>query len=305
MDHYLDIAVAVLRTAKRPLRPRAILTTAYRSGLVPAHLHGKTQHKTLQARISEDIVARREHSPFFRTAPGHFFLRDFLTDLSLPDKYRRELKSRRRVRELLGGPALAFDRGHLERLVHRGGYIDVGDILELLHSNSYRYDDPRRSDQGSVFLWSFVSVYRDDAVLSYRMGRYRDDRDTFVSKRSIGFSTLVHQEDRTLFSLRDFGIVDSGVQATRLDLDILETNTREWQHQFRVDLRHFRWISYGDNSSDLLAVIDFECPSWFEPLKRRLAMNDLCWLNLSVIPNDIEDFDPWSKSIITERCRVL
>jgi hypothetical protein len=56
VDTYLGIAQKVLERARRPLTPREILREAYRSDLVPYHLHGATQHKTLQARLSEHIL---------------------------------------------------------------------------------------------------------------------------------------------------------------------------------------------------------------------------------------------------------
>ena len=37
---------------------------AYNNRLVPSHLFGQTQHKTLGARLSEDILLRRERSAF-------------------------------------------------------------------------------------------------------------------------------------------------------------------------------------------------------------------------------------------------
>jgi hypothetical protein len=89
MDAYLDIAETVLRSLRRPLTPRAILNAAYKAGIVSDRLYGKTQHKTLGARLSEDLVQRNERSAFFRTAPGKFFLREFLSDTSLPEEYRR------------------------------------------------------------------------------------------------------------------------------------------------------------------------------------------------------------------------
>ena len=104
MDAYLSIALDILRQERRPLSPRSILAAAYKRGLVPEHLYGKTQHKTLQARLSEDIVARRDRGAFFRTAPGKFFLRELLRDESLPEEFRRPIPTRRRRRELLRGP---------------------------------------------------------------------------------------------------------------------------------------------------------------------------------------------------------
>jgi hypothetical protein len=216
LDAYLDIAVAILRSARRPLSPRAILAAAYRSGLVRPHLHGKTQHKTLQARISEDIIARRDHSLFFRTAPGRFFLREFLTDTSLPEEFRRPSPTRRRSRELLRGPALAIDYDILKGSTEENVAIRPQKIYALLKAERYRYDDPRNRDTHSVFVRSFVCVHRGSDVLTYRLGRYRDDRDGFMSRRSVGFSTLVHLDEHTLFNSGDDPSGSLGIGAPAL-----------------------------------------------------------------------------------------
>lgn len=293
LDAYLQIAEEVLAAERRPLSPRTILSTAYQRGLVPVHLHGRTQHKTLQARIAEDIVSRRESSLFFRTEPGKFFLRRFLTDTSVSDEFRSEFPARRRIRELVRGPALAVDYEDLKKVADRNVPISWKKISRLLNSDHYRYGDPR-TDKHLVFLRSFVCLYRDKSVLSYRAGRYREDRDSFLLRRSIGFSTFVDIDDRTLFNLRDFGIVDSGINATSIDLDL----PRPSDETLRAKLAYFIWPNESSAQSDLLAVVHFECPRWFEPLKRRLALNDLAWLDMSKPVNDIDDFDPWSKLIL-------
>jgi hypothetical protein len=295
LDAYLEIAAKILKAERRPLSPDAILRTAYRKALVPAHLHGKTQHKTLQARISEDIVHRRDHSLFFRTEPGRFFLREFLTDQTIPEEFRRPFPARRRFRELVRGPALAIEFEALRAVSKENTPIQPHKIFGLLKEERYRYDDPRNIRDNIVFVRSFVCVYRDDEILTYRIGRYRDDRDNFLSRRSIGFSTFVHLDEHTFFNLDDFGIIDSGIRATKIDLDIPDL---PFEDQVHAILSCFIWFTSGSGSTDLLAVINFECPSWFEPLKRRLALNDLAWLDACNPVNDVEDFDPWSKSVL-------
>jgi hypothetical protein len=88
LDSYLDIAEAVLRAARRPLTPRAIMATAFQSGIVPHHLFGKFQHKTLHARLSEDILHRKLESRFYRTDPGLFFLSDLRSDPGIRDEFK-------------------------------------------------------------------------------------------------------------------------------------------------------------------------------------------------------------------------
>lgn len=297
MDRYLDIAATILKSARRPLGPRAILSLAYQSGLVPAHLHGKTQHKTLQARISEDILARRDQSAFFRPEPGLFFLREFLTDETLPEVYRVPMATRRRMRDLLRGPALGVERSKLlETAGDHGECIPVQNILALLHAGDLQYADPKSKTEELIFIWSFVLVRRAQQVLSYRQGRYRESRDAFALRRTVGFSSLVQEDQSNLFNLADFGIVDAGVQATMLDLDIPTLAPLGAALEFRSHLKYFLWQPDGV-SRGLVAVVEFECPSWFEPLTRRLAINDLRWIDIFAI-NDLDDFDPWSKAVI-------
>jgi hypothetical protein len=294
LDAYLEIAVKILKAERRPLSPHAILAAAYRKALVPPHLHGKTQHKTLQARISEDIIDRRDHSAFFRTSPGRFFLREFLADESIPEEFRRPFPARRRFRELVSGPALAIRRDVLQTVAKQNTPIKPQKIFDLLKAERYSYDDPKNDRGDIVFLRSYVCVHRDHDILTYRVGRYRDDRDNFMSRRSVGFSAFVQIDEHTLFNLGDFGIVDSGVRATKIDLDIPDVAGE----RFDATLNYFVWCAAKEGRAELLAIIKFECPKWFEPLKRRLALNDLAWLDLSKPVNDIDDFDPWSKMIL-------
>jgi hypothetical protein len=294
LDTYLDIAAKILRAERRPLSPEAILREAYRTGIVPPHLHGRTQHKTLQARISEDIIHSGDHSLFIRTAPGRFFLREFLSDTSIPDEFRRPFPTRRRFRELVRGPALALEYNDLKNIADDNAEIASQKIFDLLSADRYLYEDPKAGKKKLVFLRSFVCVRRANSILTYRLGRYRDNRDSFMLRRSVGFWTFVHRDEHTLFNLDDFGIVDSGVQATKIDLDIPELSKPE---RLKASLRHFI-LTQGNEATDLLAVIDFECPGWFEPTKRRLALNDLTWLDATIPVNDIDDFDPWSKVVL-------
>lgn len=301
MDTYLDIAAEILRAQRRPLSSEAILREAYRNDIVPTHLHGRTQHKTLHARIAEDILRRGEHSLFMRTSPGRFFLREFLTDPSLPEDFRHPFPARRRFRELARGPALAINAAVLRSIAKENTVIDARSVLDLLQAERYKYEDPKDHDEHLVFLRSFVCVTRANSLLTYRLGRYREDRDNFLARRSIGFWTFVHRNERTLFNMDSFGIVDAGVHATKIDLDIPEPPKNE---RMLASLCCFIWsYQHEKHRSDLLALIRFECPKWFEPTKRRLAINDLAWIDTNAHVNNLDDFDPWSQMVLLEHYR--
>jgi len=286
------------------MSPRAILRLAYALDLVPHELHGKTQHKTLQARLSEDIIYLKERSAFFRTKPGTFFLRRFITDNSIPVDYRREMKARRRSRDLLKGPALSVELEELRNLNPASTSSEARSALEKIRSSSwFRYIDPKKPHPSQALIWSFASVMRDKCVLTYRIGRYRDNRDNFSLKRSIGFSSLVVEENRSLFDELTFGIEESALAAVAVDLNIPFWNAQAPDDHFVHSLKFLTCTD--DPTPNLLAFIKIKAPSWFEPTAFRLSLNDLRWMDLSAPPNNIEDFDPWSQLILNEHFAVL
>ncbi len=297
LDTYLNIAEAVLRGVRRPLTAKEILDTAYASDLVPSQLHGRTQHKTMGARLSEDILLLRERSAFFRTEPGRFFLREYLTDASIPEKHRIPMIARRRARELHRGRALALSRHALSKL--NGSALARDEVMSLLQSGGLHYTpDVHHRGLDDIVLWSFVVVTRDECVLTYRHGRYREGRDAFLRRRSIGFFTPVVDQDWNLFDKEDHGVISSGLKAIMVDLDVPAEAVfgRDKEDLARLN----RFLLYNENGQpkDLLAVIRFECPRWFDPAKRRLAINDLSWMSLRSQINHLEDFDPWSQSVL-------
>lgn len=299
LDTYLSVAEAVLRAARRPLSAREIVEIAYRYDLVPAHLYGKTQHKTVGARLSEDILARRERSLFFRSEPGRFFLRELLNDPTIPEAHRSPIVARRRQRELRRGAGLAISRDDAIKATTaiREAVNKLQSVIDTCRFH-YRPNSaaPLRSDD--LMVWSFVMFMREGEVLTYRHGRYREGRDAFLKRRSVGFFTPVVEKDLDLFDEGDHGIVASGVRAISFDLDLPPfVFGSDFQHSM-VRVADLVVAADANGHEDLLAVITMECPAHFEPLTRRLAINDLHWMRLDVPVNHIDDFDPWSQLIV-------
>jgi len=299
VSSYLQIAEEVLRVARRPLSARAILKQAYSLEIAPYHLYGKTQHKTLQARLSEDILQRREHSLFFRTKPGQFFLREFLTDTSIPAEYRQPIVARRRTRDLFLGPALSISYRYAARLLQSGQFAEADLVEKIANSGCYRYIDPKKKDDDDVLLWAVSALTRPGKMLSYRAGRYRDDRDQFAHKRSIAFSTLVSETNHTLFDTQSLGVPDSALFAAAMDLDIPLPEAFSARSAFEYFIRFFAWQSEAETKKSLLAFVEVRAPDWFEPTSSRLSLNDLCWLDMSAPPNNWDDFDPPSQTILS------
>lgn len=267
--------------------------------LVPPHLHGETQHKTLQARLSEDILRGKERSRFVRTDPGKFFLRALLDDESIPAEFRKTIRARRRKRELTPDPVLCIARDSIHKLenhIYRGRWSICEDLLE---AGELSYHEVKKRPQDRVPIWCFVMMVRDDSVLSYRIGRYRVHDEVMTSKRTVGFTTLVTEAQQTLFNQKDLGIIEAGVTALALDVDfpldieVLEAETS--------DVTSVVSVTLDEEVEAALLVIETGCPKWFEPTTRRLSMNDMKWIPFRVPPNHLEDFDPWSQAVVRGR----
>lgn len=295
MDSYLDIAHHVLSAARRPMSAKAILAAAHRAQLVPSHLRGRTQVKTLQARLSEDILYRRSSSRFFRTEPGHYFLCELTADPSIPEKYKERFPARRRTRDLQSAWPLAFDEDFLQQKLTQGSEMHVDTFLrEATTKKAFRYlsKDERAAD-GATTVWTFSLVRKGKKLLSYRVGRYRDDREAFANKRSIGFPGALSEADWTLFSRNDFGARENAMSVLMMDLD-LTPKSFPAEH-FEIPEPIFVFESIGeDKVRSLLVVMLWSCPEWFEPTMRKLSLNDPAWLDAKVCPNNIDDFEPWS-----------
>lgn len=283
------------------MTPAGILDAAYGAAIVPKHLFGRTQVKTLQARLSEDVL-RSPHSAFFRTEPGYFFLNELVTDPSIPDRYKEKFEARRRTRDLHVAPFLAIDRDYFTAC----GYDLRHDWHQFLRTaetcNAIHYLQNKKDNEAALVVWTFSIVRRGTEVLSYRTGRYRSDVESFANKRTIGFPGVVSFFDCTLFSNGDYGAKENAMGAIVADLDISAVaihGERLPEPEHRCTLR----VQRDDGQDVLLVVMEWACPTWFEPTTRRLSLNDPRWLDLRT-HNHFDDFEPWTKAAMAALSEV-
>ncbi|MEP3341960.1 MAG: hypothetical protein ABJO09_06540 [Hyphomicrobiales bacterium] len=140
-------------------------------------------------------------------------------------------------------------------------------------------------------------VRRSSKVLSYRIGRYRDDRDAFANKRTIGFPGAITAQDQSLFSQHDFGAIDNALNVLLLDLDLSPQSFADCRPQ-QPEPKFAIEAEGDDGITVFLIVLDWSCPAWFEPTTRRLSLNEPTWLDTSVPPNNSNDFEPWSRAAL-------
>jgi hypothetical protein len=234
---------------------------------------------------------------FFRTAPGRYFLTDFLGDDRLPAEYRRPVKVRRRIRDLHRKLSLSFSAQDLSFGEGEVLKIDKKIITNLLDLGKYNYEYPKKANSDRIFLWSFASLFRKNEILTYRIGKYNAYVDSFFKKRSIGFSSLVSIDNEDMFSGKFKGIYKSGKQALCMDLSLNPNFLLPIHLDDEENFVNFFYFLNKNQPPTLLASLKFFVPQWYEPETKSLAINDIGWLNLNNRINNLEDFDPWSRSV--------
>lgn len=299
---YLTIAKDVLARAKRPLTARQILDQAYIDELVPSHLHGATQHKTLQARLSEDISALPDGSDFVRTGPGAFFLRSLWESDETPPEFRVIYKAPPRKKELKRDLILCIELGSAAS----DGYLSIRYLKTRFNQGHYRHlrwDEVRGNSSFSPVA-SFVVVYDHESLLSYRSGKFRPEADVIKRPRSVGFGGVVLSSDGDLLYNSFYGIFGSGLNELTFGVGLpreLAAKARYGEEMHPV----FGHVVQSPLTSTTFVniVMSYRRPDGFIPFKGALSLNELRWIRWSERANRPADFDATSQEVLRDPSR--
>lgn len=292
MDSYLDLAAQVLKHARRPLSAKIILQTAYQLSIVPKNLYGKTQFKTLHARIAEDIRRKRSRSIFVRTDPGRFFLRPFLTDVTIPARYKREFPALPRADQLRNFRVVCFKRCDWASL-DTGAPRDTG-FLDAVPLFSRRLAEVA-SDGGYLFLRIFVIVTRLQSIVVRRA--MHAPREMLGGKVSLGALGYVKEGDRTLFSLDPIGLRESSLRTLTEQLDLTDADADALRGIGGLHSLGLLPAASNAHENSVAAIIVCHCPESIDPLARYDGGGSLYWHQVDAQLNDLDALDPWSRQI--------
>lgn len=299
MDAYLNTAEQVLFKARRPLRPKEILEEAFLARLVPWHLRGPRQDKTLHARLSEDIARNRENSRFFRTAAGVFFLRRFVDDETIVERDRTEYFAPPRRKEL-GRSAILFIEMPTTRPSLPDQGIPASTIVRTLRNGHYGYRSYAEiaADPALAAVHSFVVVYRDNKVLSFRSGKFFPTTDPIYGKRSVGIGGTVFADDVDMLFESFYGIVSNGIAELCYGVGL----PRRLAERARYSNEVRPWIGFhhrkcAEQAAVLHVVMGYRCPDDFTPTKAALSLNDIRWVDAANPGNNLDDYDATSRKL--------
>ncbi|MDA9466605.1 winged helix-turn-helix domain-containing protein [Bradyrhizobium sp. CCBAU 53415] len=296
MDSYLAIARRVLSEARQPLSAVQILRAAYDLQIVPRNLYGKTQHKTLQARIAVDILRNRGRSDFVRTERGRFFLRSLFSDPNIRRRLKGEYLAPLRADQLKRFHVTCFARDTVQQIQSsRGHLISLRDLCDA--PVSYRLLARIEDSKEICFLRVFVIVTRGDELLLHRMAsRLENPLD---GKLSIGLIGYVKREDRTLFATDSFGIQEAAERTLSEQLYMPYEMIKELSLVFDLaDTKCLVDIDNIDIGNTIVAVVVFGYPADERFDQLLPSLHSLEWHAQPTGFNDLQRFDRWSKYII-------
>jgi predicted NUDIX family phosphoesterase len=296
---YLWAAETVLRKHGRPLKEHEIVSFGIEDGLFADRQISRTPQKSMQARLSIDILEKGAESKFLRTGRGLFFLRDMLAGLS-----RSEAREYTAIRRQPTPPSenvlTVGKKGYQGNLDFQGIDVLHADRLRKLLSSPYLAYMPRTQAEMNNEYKQFVTytIIQDQTrVLCFRRGQYNRAASFLRGALCIGFGGHVTENDLNMFSYQDQGITANAAReiaeeirfkAGRPDIDpsTIEVLGLLNDDSSDVGLRHLAvvlrlWVS--------------KSKEWASPLRGEASVSQLRWLDLQKTKINLLDFEYWSQ----------
>ena len=266
--------------------------------LLPRDLYGRTQHKTLQARLATDNLKNRSKSAFYRTGPGRFFLRAFMTDQSIPLRHRQEYHAPLRANQLGRYEVVSFPH---ESLIPLASGVTAPFAISHLLKLPWRFarlNSLRRQNRLVPFRFLLLLLAEGRVFVDNHRPTMADG--DLPRQSVIGLGGLVRNGDLSLFSTDEFGLWDAAAREL-LDQFALPPHVRPRLEEPQ------RWstaqavIDADDRSRlELMVYVSFECTDITEIRDAIDLRASAEWLPAPIKVNDLERFDKWSTRFIED-----
>ncbi|WP_246740000.1 HTH domain-containing protein [Bradyrhizobium aeschynomenes] len=321
---YLRVAEIVLSEALSPLKAREIVERGIEQGLFGDHVMSRTPEKSMQARLSIDILSQGKNSRFARTSKGRFTLRSKLSDSRDSEGGSEEdrveyLAKRRDTPKVLRTPkeeVLCVDeQGFRDVLTFQGIDTDPAEILgRLLKDKHLHYvgrSEAETRDDAKQFI-TYVLVQCGQRLLFFSRSYLSRAAEFLRGSKCIGFGGHVSAADMDILSRGDRGLSACARRELAEELRLPERPKRGAPSEVGLDratLQLFQGASLerlavlNDDSSGVgrrhVAVVYRAWLSDWEQA-RRLQKGDssikgVNWIDLSKDTVDIAEYEYWSQ----------
>lgn len=300
LNSYLRIAYLALLAARRPLHASDILSVADKLGIMPDHLFGETQVKTLNARLSIEIKEKSTQSLFFRTGPAVYFLRELANNDQLQNEYL-EFRGEIRRRPISEEKILVAPRAELEGFV-KGDFVDIEsvDVDSMLSKTAYFKDRWAAELDTSVKQFvSYTLVRSKSRFLVFQRGKYSNSSENLQDTLSIAFGGHVSEVDFDLFHSGDSAFLNNSSREFLEELD--------WSGYYKtaddvsLESEVLGFINVDSNSDALqhiavVVIVDHASP--MTPTRGELGISKPTWFETDQLEATRSSFDLWSRILI-------
>jgi predicted NUDIX family phosphoesterase len=219
-SEFLIVARNLLEAEKRPLSARQLVNLALKQKLFSDKIAGNTPHQTMKSKLSVHIRTSGDKSIFVRTKPGLFYLRHLL------DAPQR----------IYDAPPLQPPRASEKVLVFHSAWLDKHGRFQgvrkrwkqiardLLNTDVCHYI-PRleaEADNEHKQILTYIMVLRKRQLLAFKRGTYNRVEDFLRGSECVGFGGHVAEIDRTLFNIRDLGLIDNAIRELSEEIKLPE-----------------------------------------------------------------------------------
>jgi hypothetical protein len=214
---YLRVADIVLSKALSPLKAREIVERGIDQGLFGDHVMGRTPEKSMQARLSIDILGKTRQSRFVRTSKGRFTLRSKLMSESLLSDEdgsllnpNAEYHAERRILRTPKEEVLCVSEDRFKDvLTFQGIDTDPTEVLnQLLDGDHLHYvarSEAETRDDAKQFI-TYVFVQCGQRLLFFKRSYLSRAAEFLRGSKCIGFGGHVSAADKDILSHADHGL---------------------------------------------------------------------------------------------------
>lgn len=302
---YLWVAETVLRRHQRPLNARQIVTLGLDDGLFADQDISRTPQKSMQARLSIDILAKGNGSRFLRTGRGKFYLRDlYLKGAIKPgeDSHLEEYTAIRHVPTAPSEQVLVVPQGsYVSVLDFQGINTSPDEILAHLIKNSNGITHiPRTEAETNSSFKQFITytiIQQRDKILTFRRGQYNRAASFLRGARCIGFGGHVTEDDLNIFTFGDRGIKANAAREISEEVKLASGRPE-------IDPNELEILGLlNDDSSDvgvrhIGVVLRYWAPEtdeWRHPQRGEASITQLRWMKTTGAEIDLLEFEYWSQ----------
>ncbi|MRN48143.1 DNA mismatch repair protein MutT [Brucella sp. 10RB9214] len=285
---------------------RALVNYGLEDELFPAAGLSRTPQKSMQARLSIDIL-NNDKSPFVRTSRGRFYLRELLAEQQSNDPDALKVyRAERRVPVPSSELVLCIPRRAYERFLQYQGIGNAAPpnpLLELGEAEvSYIPRSVAETDDAYKQIVTYTVIQYQSKILTFRRGLYNRAAKFLRGAQCVGFGGHVSEDDRDLFSLGDLGIRQNA--AREISEELMLPNGRP--HVNPDDLEFLGILN--DDSSDvgvrhMAVVLRYwvdDWSQWKSVGRGEVSINKIKWLDTLKETINLSEFEYWSQLVLRE-----